>query len=110
MKPSEYLSMVRSEIDTHGWTQGTFLSDGALCLVGAMNKLAKKTCSLQELGMEQWEENSAAVVQARQMVDRLIRETSKTTAVDFNDSVAQSKQDIFDLLDKATGRLQEAGA
>lgn len=117
MKPSEYLGLVRSEISDRGWTKKVYQDEiGMVCLEGAMNRVTRGHCKLRRMGRagstaayERYHQVSDAIVEARMLLQDMAREMGAADIVDLNDSFFASRQDVFDFLDKASFRLEEAG-
>lgn len=117
MKPSEYLGLVRSEIDRRGWTKRVYKDQlGMMCLEGAMNHVTREHCKLRKMGRpgslvahERYQQVSDAIIEARMWLQRMAREAGAADIIDFNDNHLKSRHDVLDFLDKAIASLEEAG-
>lgn len=98
MKASELLAEARDEL-YQGWTQGQYITnEGSVCAVGAVQKCAMRNMAFAEAGVAQQALNSKArEIYGMSMVQHV------------NDWDSTGKQDILDLMDKATNYLQEVG-
>lgn len=99
MKASELLAEARDEL-FQGWVQGSYVTqEGAVCAIGAVERVAMKNMAFAQAGVAQDALNAKA------------QEIYNTAYVqNVNDTFARGKQDMLDLFDKAIIGLEEVGS
>lgn len=98
MKASELCDAARGEL-YKGWTQRTYrASNGNVCAIGALERVAVQNMAIQQAGVVQRELNA----KCREMFGRM-------SVPNFNDDRNTTKEDVLALFDKATISLEERG-
>lgn len=98
MKVSEFLAAARDEV-FKGWTQRSYRTTaGAVCAVGAIERVAMATMAIETAAAAQAALNAKALeVHGSSMVQSV------------NDKTSTSQQDVLDLFDKTVIGLEEQG-
>lgn len=109
MKPSEHLAAARDEI-VKGWTKGTIeRSNGSVCSVGAIARVAKQQ---QTETLDDFIENCTTGEEAAESLRKKIREMTGKDFIGiehYNDDPDTTQEDVLAAFDKAIAALEERG-
>lgn len=118
MKASEFLGLVRSELNDRGWSQTAMKDkDGSVCLTGALREANQhiqlhKIRHGRKLSPTIWAEytdKDQAAYRAVCMMHEVAHEMGAVGIVEVNDTMCSSKRDAIAFLEKAIGKAQESG-
>lgn len=102
MKTSEFIDEARGEIYGNGWVQGDYANDDGCCILGALDRVAMR--HLSDIPVR-----ARAQEHIEKLAAELFPDAWSGSIPSFNDNGRTSKQDVLDLLDKATINLEEVG-
>lgn len=118
MKASEFLGIIRSELNDRGWSQTKMKDkDGQVCLTGAMREANQhiqlhKIRHGRKLSPAIWEEYTAcdkAAYRATCILHDVAHEMGADSIVEVNDWLCSTKKDAISFVEKAIGKAQENG-
>lgn len=102
MNGSEVVNEARGEIYSNGWVQGDYANDDGCCILGALDRVAMR--HLSDIPVR-----AKAQEYIETLAAELFPDVWSGSIPGFNDNHRTSKQDVLDLLDKATINLEEVG-
>ena len=118
MKASEFLGMVRTELNNRGWSQTSMKEkDGSVCLTGALREANQhrqlhKIRRGRKLNPTIWAEytdKDQAAYRAVCFMHDVVHEMGADSIVEVNDLMCDTKRDAISFLEKAIGKAQESG-
>ena len=118
MKASEFLGIIRSELNTRGWSQTAMKDkDGQVCLTGAMREACQhiqlhKIRHGRKLSPAIWAEYTdcdQAAYRATCLLHDVAHEMGADSIVEVNDLMCSTKRDAMAFVEKAIGKAQESG-
>jgi hypothetical protein len=105
-KAVELGKLARSVLEQHGWTQGNFGEPGVgFCTLGAIRQAREET---KRLGMtvDAWLDARGVLLNA--IYNVLPLDEWSGSLIDWNDAKGRTKDEVFDLFDRAVARIEAA--